>query len=89
MEKFIPARIAKQKAVDKIMDKPWKTLKGFPHLTHNFAHNLQQAILSHNKLYHKLHNNYYCCYIFMINEKESLIFFQFSGGDTKVAGENQ
>jgi hypothetical protein len=47
--------------VDKIMDKPWKTLKGFPHLTHNFAHNLQQAILSHNKLYHKLHNNY-CCY---------------------------
>jgi hypothetical protein len=25
----------------------------------------------------------------MINEKESLIFFQFSGGDTKVAGENQ
>lgn len=61
MEKFIPARIAKQKAVDKIMDKSWKTLKGFPHLTHNFAHNLQQAILSHNKLYHKLHNNY-CCY---------------------------
>jgi hypothetical protein len=58
VEKFIPARIAKQKAVDKIMDKPWKTLKGFPHLTHNFAHNLQQAILSHNKLYHKLHNNY-------------------------------
>jgi hypothetical protein len=42
------------------MDKPWKTLKGFPHLTHNFAHNLQQAILSHNKLSHKLHNNYYC-----------------------------
>jgi hypothetical protein len=49
VEKFIPARIAKLQAVDKIMDKPWKTLKGFPHLTHNFAHNLQQAILNHNK----------------------------------------
>jgi hypothetical protein len=59
-KRFIPARIAKLQAVDKIMDKPWKTLKGFPHLTHNFAHNLQQAILSHNKLSHKLHNNYYC-----------------------------
>ena len=32
-----------------------------PHLTHNFAHNLQQALLSRNKLYHKLHNNYFYC----------------------------
>jgi hypothetical protein len=29
MEKFILARIAKPQTVDKIMDKMWKTLKGF------------------------------------------------------------
>jgi hypothetical protein len=62
MEKFILARIAKLQDVDKTMVKPWKALKGFPYLNHNFAHNLQQSILNHNKLYHKLHNNY--CYCF-------------------------
>jgi hypothetical protein len=62
VEKFIPARIANLQAVDKIMDKTRKTAESFPQLTHNFAHNFQQAILSHNKLYHKLHNNYDCCY---------------------------
>jgi hypothetical protein len=41
MEKFILAKIAKLQAVDKIMDKIWKTLMGLPHLTHNFDHNLQ------------------------------------------------
>jgi len=60
MEKFILARIAKLQTMDKIMDNIWKTLMGFPQLTHNFAHNLQQAVLCHNKLYHKPHNNYYC-----------------------------
>jgi hypothetical protein len=29
MEKFIPVRSAKLQAMDKIMDKVWKTLKGF------------------------------------------------------------
>jgi hypothetical protein len=29
MEKFIPVRNAKLKVMDKIMDKMWKTLKGF------------------------------------------------------------
>jgi hypothetical protein len=62
VEKFIPARIAKLQAMDKNVVKLWKTAEGFPQLNHIFAHNLQQAILSHNKLYHKLHNNYYCCY---------------------------
>jgi L-ribulose-5-phosphate 3-epimerase UlaE len=60
MEKSILSGITKLQAMDKIMDKPWKTLSSLPHLTHNFAHNLQQVIPSHNELYHKLHN--YDCY---------------------------
>lgn len=61
MEKLILSRIAKLQVMDKIMYKPWKTLRSLPQLTHNFDHNLQQAILSQNKLYHKLHNNYFYC----------------------------
>lgn len=61
MEKSIHAGNAKLQAMDKIMDKPWKTLRSFLHLTHNFDHNLQQAFPSLNKLYHKPHNNYCCC----------------------------
>jgi hypothetical protein len=53
MEKFILARIAKLQTVDKIMDKMWKTLKGFLRASINvcatsypqfFAHSLQQAL---------------------------------------------
>jgi hypothetical protein len=61
MEKPIDARTARLQAMDKIMDKPWKTLRGLPHHTHNFDHSLRQAFLSPNDLYHKLHNNYYFC----------------------------
>jgi hypothetical protein len=66
VEKFLPVRDAKLKAMDKIMDKMWKTPKGFLRAAMNvcatnFAHSLQQAFLSRNKLYRKLHNNCYCC----------------------------
>lgn len=68
MEKSIYAGTAKLRVMDKIMDKLWKTLRSFPHLTHNFDHNSQQAFPSKNKLYHKRHNNYcYCLDIFFSN----------------------
>jgi hypothetical protein len=81
MEKPIDARTAKLKAMDKIMDKVWKTLRGLPHLTHNFDHSLQQAFLSLNDLFHKLHNNYYFCWIcYKLRKKETLYNFQLAGG---------
>jgi len=35
VEKFLPVRNAKLQAMDKIMDKMWKTLKGFLRATIN------------------------------------------------------
>jgi len=60
MEKYIPAGTAKLLAMDKIVDKPWKTLRVYHSLSHNFIHNHQQAFPSWYALSHKLHNNY-CC----------------------------
>jgi len=56
MEKYFSVGNAKLQAMDKMMDKLWKTKSMFPTTYRTFCPSLQQALPNFELLSHKLHN---------------------------------